>query len=57
VDSNIGSPPEIVVDPSGSRRDHRAKYGCLGETESSMSLPSREDSTPPPKVSVRPIRV
>src|SRR5438477_12069990 len=25
----IGPPPEIVVDPSGSRRDHRAKYGCL----------------------------
>src|SRR5882757_1141247 len=25
----IGSPPEIVVDPSGSRRDHRAKCGCL----------------------------
>src|SRR5260370_29761087 len=23
----IGPPPEIVVDPSGSRRDHRAKYG------------------------------
>jgi hypothetical protein len=29
VDSNHRSPPEIVVDPSGSRRDHRAKYGCL----------------------------
>src|SRR5207249_3023503 len=26
----------------------------FGETESSMSLPSREDSAPPPKVSVRP---
>ena len=25
----IGPPPEIVVGPSGSRRDHRAKYGCL----------------------------
>src|ERR1700720_1170564 len=25
----IGPPPEIVVDPSGSRRDHRARYGCL----------------------------
>src|SRR6267143_7209367 len=25
----IGPPPEIVVDPSGSRRDYRAKYGCL----------------------------
>src|SRR6478672_4993625 len=25
----IGPPPETVVDPSGSRRDHRAKYGCL----------------------------
>jgi hypothetical protein len=25
----IGPPPEIVVDPSGSRRDHRAKYGSL----------------------------
>ena len=25
----MGPPPEIVVDPSGSRRDHRAKYGCL----------------------------
>src|ERR1700720_471230 len=25
----IGPPPEIVVDPSGSRGDHRAKYGCL----------------------------
>src|SRR5467141_5313109 len=25
----IGPPPEIVVDPSGSRREHRAKYGCL----------------------------
>src|SRR3984893_7459756 len=25
----IGPPPEIVVDPSGSHRDHRAKYGCL----------------------------
>src|SRR5207248_9282146 len=25
----IGPAPEIVVDPSGSRRDHRAKYGCL----------------------------
>src|SRR5438045_1583762 len=25
----------------------------FGETESSMSLPSREDSAPPPKVSVR----
>ena len=25
----IGSPPEIVVDPSGSHRVHRAKYGCL----------------------------
>jgi len=25
----IGPPPEIVVDPSGSRRDHRAKCGCL----------------------------
>jgi len=25
----IGPPPEIVVDPSGSRRDHRTKYGCL----------------------------
>src|SRR5690349_20300132 len=25
----VGPPPEIVVDPSGSRRDHRAKYGCL----------------------------
>src|SRR5580704_12271863 len=25
----IGPPPEIVVDPSGSRKDHRAKYGCL----------------------------
>src|SRR4029077_15240502 len=25
----IGPPPEIVVDPSGCRRDHRAKYGCL----------------------------
>src|SRR5437868_15166858 len=25
----IGPPPEIVVDPSGSRRDHGAKYGCL----------------------------
>src|SRR6266436_432003 len=24
-----GSDPEIVVDPSSSRRDHRAKYGCL----------------------------
>src|SRR5438309_854068 len=22
-------PPRDVVDPSGSRRDHRAKYGCL----------------------------
>src|ERR1700730_18841282 len=21
--------PEIVVDPSGLRRDHRVKYGCL----------------------------
>ncbi len=29
VDSNHRSPPEIVVDSSGSRRDHRAKYGCL----------------------------
>jgi hypothetical protein len=29
----------------------------FGETESSMSLPSREDSAPPPKVSVRPTRV
>jgi hypothetical protein len=29
----IGPPPEIVVDPSGSRRDHRAKYGwSFGET-------------------------
>src|SRR5438445_12751438 len=27
--ASIGPPPEIVVDPSGSRRDHRAKYGCL----------------------------
>src|SRR4029077_12555815 len=25
----IGPPPEIVVDPSGSRRDHMAKYACL----------------------------
>src|SRR4029077_14835761 len=25
----IGPPPEIVVDPSGSRTDHRAKYGCF----------------------------
>ena len=25
----IGPPPEIVVDPSGSRRDYRAKCGCL----------------------------
>src|SRR3984893_3304635 len=25
----IGPPPEIIVDPSGSRKDHRAKYGCL----------------------------
>ena len=25
----IGPPPEIVVDPSGSSRDHRAKCGCL----------------------------
>jgi len=25
----VGPPPEIVVDPSGSRREHRAKYGCL----------------------------
>src|SRR5438477_10534464 len=25
----ISPPPEFVVDPSGSRRDHRAKYGCL----------------------------
>src|SRR5882757_5274186 len=25
----IGPPPETVVDPSGSRKDHRAKYGCL----------------------------
>ena len=24
-----GPPPEIVVDPSGSRRDHGAKCGCL----------------------------
>jgi hypothetical protein len=28
-DSNYQSPPEILVDPSGSRRDHRAKYECL----------------------------
>src|SRR5246500_1869170 len=27
--ASIGPPPEIVVDLSGSRRDHRAKYGCL----------------------------
>src|SRR5947209_2266027 len=27
----------------------------FGETESPMSLPSREDSAPPPKISVRPI--
>src|SRR6201981_4219477 len=27
--ASIGPPPEIVVDPSGSRRDHRAKCGCL----------------------------
>src|SRR5882724_2223307 len=27
--ASIGPPPEIVVDPSGSRREHRAKYGCL----------------------------
>src|SRR5205814_7500319 len=25
----IGPPPEIDVDEIGSRRDHRAKYGCL----------------------------
>ena len=25
----IGPPPKIIVDPRGSRRDHRAKYGCL----------------------------
>jgi hypothetical protein len=29
----------------------------FGETESSMSLPSREESASPPKVSVRPTRV
>src|ERR1700747_581069 len=29
--ASIGPPPEIVVDPSGSRRDHRTKYGCLSE--------------------------
>src|SRR6266850_7669142 len=29
VDSNHRSPREIVADRSGSRRDHRAKYGCL----------------------------
>src|SRR6201998_270403 len=42
--ASIGPPPEIVVDPSGS----------FGETESSMSLPFREGSAPPPKVVVRP---
>src|SRR5215475_1937090 len=26
---SIGPPPDFVVDPSGSRRDNRAKYGCL----------------------------
>src|SRR6202048_2662828 len=25
----FGLPPELVVDLSGSRRNHRAKYGCL----------------------------
>src|SRR2546421_4687749 len=54
----IGPPPEIVVDPSGSRRDQKVEVGMsLGETESSMSLPSRDDSAPAPKVSLRPTRV
>ena len=33
VDSNHRSPSEIVVDPSGSRRDHRAKYCPPGKTQ------------------------
>ena len=53
-----GPPPEIVVDPSGSRRDQKVEVGMsFGETESSMSLPSRDDSAPAPKVSLRPTRV
>src|ERR1700736_5273161 len=52
----IGPPPEIVVDPSGSRRDHREKYGCLSARPRVRCLPSREDAAPPPKVSVRPTR-
>src|SRR5205823_8821039 len=56
--ASIGPPPEIVVDPSGSRRDQKVEVGMsFGETESSMSLPSRDDSAPAPKVSLRPTRV
>ena len=32
-----GPPPEIVVDPTGSRRDHRAKYGRLSAREFDVS--------------------
>src|SRR6476646_9828565 len=50
----IGPPPEVVVDPSGSYRIiGRMTDVFRGDRESSMSLPSREDSVPPPKVSVR----
>src|SRR5437660_6778021 len=51
----IGPPPEIVIDPSGSRRDHRAKYGCLSTRPRVRCLcPPGKDAAPPPKVSVRP---
>src|SRR6266478_6320550 len=58
VDSNHRSPSRDC------RRSERFAQRSQGEvrmsfsdSESSMSLPSREDSAPPPKVSVRPPRV
>jgi hypothetical protein len=57
-DSNHRSPSR---DCRRSERFAQRSWGevrmSFGETESSMSLPSREDSAPPPKVSVRPTRV
>src|SRR5438132_11599225 len=52
----IGPPPEIVVDPSGSRRDHRAKYGCLSARPRVRCLcpPGKTQHLLPKSVFVRP---
>src|SRR3984893_7932880 len=50
------TPPEIVVDPSGSRRDHRAKYGCVSARPRVRCLcpPGKTEHLPPKSVFDRP---